>query len=392
MLRRSLCLGAALVLTAVPTTHAACVATGSGIVTDSWCNLNCIEANGGGTESCNSLCACDGADGEAVTSGCQAVSCTGTPPATDSWCLASCCAGVCDASMCTCQDSNGNTITFPQTATKTPYYSVCPSLTDLYCTDTCAVGNCQTQCCKTMPITGITPTPEPYVSICPDVTDEYCLSACNTIHAVGSKNPGCSARCCSGQFITTAVQFYSLCDTLTDMWCTENCAMAFCTEAPILGCCTNVPDVEVFYYAMDVDHTSGIGDGNYITTDSYCREACLMSSTRMFTSSSQVFGTCSINDCSANAYFTVNGVVGSDANIKRNIVFLGMSALSVPMYAFQYTQEWCDSEGCNADNTYVGTMAQDLVGMGREDAIVILEDGHMGVDYSRLDVPFARIV
>lgn len=388
---RSPWLTAGLVFAALANARAACVATGSGIVNDGWCNMNCIATNGGGPDSCNDLCQCDGSDGEAVTTGCTAVSCTATAPATDSWCLAACCAGACDSSLCSCVDSNGNAVTFANTVTITQYYSVCPTLSDRYCTDSCAIGSCQTQCCKTMPANGVTPTPEPFTSVCPDVTDEYCTSACNTIHAVGPLNPGCSRRCCRGSGIYAATVFYSLCDTLTDMWCTENCAAGYCVDPPIIGCCTDVADVEVFYDAVDIQHATNTQDGNFVTTNSYCKEACLMTSTTQFSQNSQVFGTCAIDDCQATPYYTINGVASSDANLKRHIVLLGMSLLSVPVYTFQYTHEWCASSGCDADATYVGTMAQDLIGMGREDAIVSIDGGYMGVDYSRLDVPFGRI-
>lgn len=83
--------------------------------------------------------------------------------------------------------------------------------------------------------------------------------------------------------------------------------------------------------------------------------------------------------------------MASDARLKRDIVLVGMSLSTVPMYTFRYTNRWCAVSGCNPADTWVGTMAQDLIGMGREDAVVRMSNGYMAVDYSKLDVPIGVV-
>ena len=71
----------------------------------------------------------------------------------------------------------------------------------------------------------------------------------------------------------------------------------------------------------------------------------------------------------------------SDDRVKYNITRVGTSPSGIPEYTFKYR---FDGEH---GPTYKGTSAQDLLAMGRGDAVVQTEkDGFYSVDYSKLDV------
>ena len=71
----------------------------------------------------------------------------------------------------------------------------------------------------------------------------------------------------------------------------------------------------------------------------------------------------------------------SDDRLKYDITRVGTSKDGIPKYTFRYRQD-----GKHGPK-YIGTSAQDLIAMGREDAVVQTEkDGFYKVDYSKLDV------
>ena len=76
----------------------------------------------------------------------------------------------------------------------------------------------------------------------------------------------------------------------------------------------------------------------------------------------------------------------SDDRLKRSYNRVGTSPSGVPIYTFNYIQ---DGEH---GPTYRGTSAQDLIAMGREDAVGQKEEnGFYYVDYSKLDVDFEQV-
>ena len=76
----------------------------------------------------------------------------------------------------------------------------------------------------------------------------------------------------------------------------------------------------------------------------------------------------------------------SDDRLKYNITRIGNSKKGIPIYTFKYRHEG------NHGPTYKGTSAQDLLEMGRDDAVVQKEkDGFYSVDYSKLDVDFEQV-
>ena len=61
----------------------------------------------------------------------------------------------------------------------------------------------------------------------------------------------------------------------------------------------------------------------------------------------------------------------SDIRLKCNILFLGTSNSGIPIYEFSYINETI---------RWIGTMAQDLLRMGRKDAVTVMDNGYYGVN------------
>ena len=69
--------------------------------------------------------------------------------------------------------------------------------------------------------------------------------------------------------------------------------------------------------------------------------------------------------------------IKSDVRLKENINKTGVSESGIPIYTFNYKGE---------DQLWSGTMAQDLLSIGREDAVTIMDNGYYGVYYDMIDV------
>ena len=67
----------------------------------------------------------------------------------------------------------------------------------------------------------------------------------------------------------------------------------------------------------------------------------------------------------------------SDIRLKENIEHTGYSESGIPMYNFSY-------KGSN--KKWSGTMAQDLINLGRNDAVDVMDNGYYGVYYDMIDV------
>ena len=70
-------------------------------------------------------------------------------------------------------------------------------------------------------------------------------------------------------------------------------------------------------------------------------------------------------------------IKASDVRLKENINKTGVSESGIPIYTFNYKGE---------DQLWSGTMAQDLLSIGREDAVTIMDNGYYGVYYDMIDV------
>ena len=85
---------------------------------------------------------------------------------------------------------------------------------------------------------------------------------------------------------------------------------------------------------------------------------------------------------------SLSGVLGtcrSDRRLKQNILFKQYSKSGIPIYEFQYINE---SDGIG---TYVGTMAQDLIKLGKQEAVTMDSDGYYSVYYDKIDVDFRKV-
>jgi len=67
----------------------------------------------------------------------------------------------------------------------------------------------------------------------------------------------------------------------------------------------------------------------------------------------------------------------SDVRLKENINRTGVSKSGIPIYTFNYK---------NDDKLWSGTMAQDLLDMGMEEAVATMDNGYYAVNYNMIDV------
>ena len=74
---------------------------------------------------------------------------------------------------------------------------------------------------------------------------------------------------------------------------------------------------------------------------------------------------------------SVAGSILSDIRLKHNITPTGFSKSGIPTYTFSYIGD---------DKLWSGTMAQDLLDLGMDNAVVMNPNGYYSVDYSTIDV------
>ena len=77
----------------------------------------------------------------------------------------------------------------------------------------------------------------------------------------------------------------------------------------------------------------------------------------------------------------ISTAIGSDIRLKENIIKTGTSNSGIPMYTFSYKGD---------DTLWSGTMAQDLLSIGRSDAVTQMSNGYYGVYYDMLDVDMVK--
>jgi len=79
----------------------------------------------------------------------------------------------------------------------------------------------------------------------------------------------------------------------------------------------------------------------------------------------------------------ISGVLvnNSDINLKHNIINIGNSPSGIPIYEFSYIGE---------SDRYIGAMAQDLINLGRNDAVTKMDNGYYGVYYDKIDIDFIK--
>ena len=69
----------------------------------------------------------------------------------------------------------------------------------------------------------------------------------------------------------------------------------------------------------------------------------------------------------------------SDKRLKKKIVKLKVTDSGIPVYKFSYIGD---------DSAYEGVMAQDLLSIGRNDAVTTMDNGYYAVLYDRIDADF----
>ena len=79
----------------------------------------------------------------------------------------------------------------------------------------------------------------------------------------------------------------------------------------------------------------------------------------------------------SSAVSSVIPLVASDVRLKENVTRTGTSRSGIPIYNFNYI---------GSKRKYSGTTAQDLLKLGRKDAVGIMDNGYYGVNYDKIDV------
>jgi len=94
----------------------------------------------------------------------------------------------------------------------------------------------------------------------------------------------------------------------------------------------------------------------------------------------------SVRDANAQVMADVGATVGqlaimaaSDRRLKKNIVKLKVTDSGIPVYKFSYI---------GSNDVYEGVMAQDLLNMGRSDAVTTMDNGYYAVMYDWIDADF----
>ena len=89
---------------------------------------------------------------------------------------------------------------------------------------------------------------------------------------------------------------------------------------------------------------------------------------------------CNCNYCVCNCNYTCTCNCNySDERLKENIKLLGKEG---DLNVYSYTYIW------NSAKTFIGVMAQELLGTKYENALIKTNDGYYAVDYSKLPVQF----
>ena len=101
-------------------------------------------------------------------------------------------------------------------------------------------------------------------------------------------------------------------------------------------------------------------------------------------------GSISISNFASKTFGSSGGGGGkSDRFLKRDIIYIGKSSSGIPLYTWFYI----DGYGLDTQNRYEGTIAQDLLEMGLDEAVIPKdENGFLGVDYTKIpDVSYGIV-
>ena len=81
----------------------------------------------------------------------------------------------------------------------------------------------------------------------------------------------------------------------------------------------------------------------------------------------------------------------SDMRLKENILQVGVSNAKIPIYTYNYRNFMNNLDGIDVKRTYKGVIAQDLVELGYNYAVIKDEHGILSVDYNKIDVNFEEL-
>jgi hypothetical protein len=78
----------------------------------------------------------------------------------------------------------------------------------------------------------------------------------------------------------------------------------------------------------------------------------------------------------------------SDKRLKTNVKQLGISEMGIPIYSYNYIEIMDGIDEINVEETYKGVMAQDLLELGYDNAVLKMSNGYYSVNYNKIDVNF----
>ena len=83
----------------------------------------------------------------------------------------------------------------------------------------------------------------------------------------------------------------------------------------------------------------------------------------------------------------------SSRRLKTDISVIGNSPSGIKIYQFRYKRDIVLAGGrvLDSDSTFVGTMAEELLGIAPDAVVFDPIDGYYVVDYSKIDVDFYKI-
>ena len=81
----------------------------------------------------------------------------------------------------------------------------------------------------------------------------------------------------------------------------------------------------------------------------------------------------------------------SDKRLKENIEFIKKSKSGIPIYHFNYLPLYTEDLGLDITKRYQGVLAQDLIELGMEGAVITDKRGFYEVLYDEIDVDLVEV-
>ena len=87
----------------------------------------------------------------------------------------------------------------------------------------------------------------------------------------------------------------------------------------------------------------------------------------------------------------IQNVGRSDKRLKENIEFIKKSKSGIPIYQFNYLPIYTEDLGLDITKRYQGVLAQDLIELGMDGAVITDKRGFYEVLYDEIDVDFIEV-